>query len=196
MILAVEDALSDAVARAIVLYAKIAQVPRTIGLQGAGYLKNKAEGLNRSAGAGPILLLTDLDTDRRCPLDLIREWVPGPLHANFLFRVAVMEIESWILADRDACAALLRVPSTRIPSDTDSIPKPKEFLVSLARLSSVKRLREEFVPRHGSTAAVGPFYNSRLQEFVREKWNPERASAASLSLRRTLARLTAIGEQS
>jgi len=195
MILAVEDVLSEAIARALILYTKIAEFPRSIGLTGAGYLKSKAEALNRPASAGPIFLLTDLDTDRACPLDLIQKWVRGPLHPNFLFRVAVMEIESWILADREACAALLRVPLTRIPGDTDNIPNPKEFLVNLARRSSVKRLREEFVPRQGSTAAVGPGYNSRLQEFVREQWNPERASAASASLRRTLARLAAMSKQ-
>lgn len=54
MILAVEDVLSEAVARALILYTKVAEFPRSIGLAGAGYLKTKAEGLNRSAGAGPI----------------------------------------------------------------------------------------------------------------------------------------------
>ena len=74
-------------------------------------------------------------------------------------------------------------------SEKRAIPHPKEFLVSLARLSKRTQLRADIVPRPGATSKVGPDYNSRIGDFVRTRWDIEHASAVSNSLKRTLARL-------
>ena len=110
-------------------------------------------------------------------------------NSKFFLRVAVMEVESWVMADRRGFADFLSIPLNRIPEDTDVILQPKEFLVSLARLSRKTRLRQEIVPLPGATSKVGPGYNSRLGEFVHSRWSVNRAASVSVSLQRTLAQL-------
>jgi hypothetical protein len=101
-----------------------------------------------------------------------------------------MEIESWVIADRDRLAAFLHVQAHRIPNDPDSIPQPKEFIVNLARRARRREIREDLVPRPGSTAAVGPAYNARLIEFVELSWNAVEAATLSPSLARAIKRLS------
>jgi hypothetical protein len=93
------------------------------------------------------------------------------------------------MADRRGFADFLSIPVNRIPEDTDVILQPKEFLVSLARLSRKTKLRQEIVPLPGATSKVGPEYNSRLGEFVHSRWSVNRAASVSVSLQRTLAQL-------
>ena len=192
VILAVEDALSNAVSTKILQHFGIEilhTIPNTY--QGNSYLQRRAVELNRSAKGPPyVFMLTDLDSPKNCPTNLIESWVKGPLNLGFFFRVAVMEVESWIMADRSALAKFLSIPVHRVPSNTDDIPNPKEFLVSLARRSNRRRLRDQLVPAPGAaTAKVGPEYNSRFSEFVRDYWDLERAAVASPSLKRTLDRI-------
>lgn len=188
MIVAVEDRLSEAVSIKLLasLHIEISQV---LGLKGQDYLRQKAPSLNLTAKGFPVFLLTDQDVPEQCPPRLLHSWVPGQRNPDFFFRVAVMEVESWVLADRSGVAALLSIPLYRIPQKTDEILHPKEFLVSLARLSRKTRIREEIVPLSGATSKVGPGYNLRLGEFVRTDWNLQRASVVSASLRRTVDRL-------
>ena len=188
VILAVEDELSEAISTKIL---KSFGIEIRIVLREGGnvYLRQKAPELNRSASGIDIFLLTDLDSPRDCPPGLIRAWIRGTLNPRFFFRVAVMEVESWLMADRVGFANFLSIPIHRIPSPTDNIPEPKEYLVSLARRSKKRRLRDELVPEPGAKIPVGYGYNTRLMEFVRDYWDLERAAATSPSLRRTLDRL-------
>jgi len=190
MLLAVEDPLSEAVARrvlgAVFVHSSIALC---LGLKGKGYLKKKAENLNKAAKGSPVFLLADQDSPKSCPADLIRSWLRSPRHPNLFFRVAVMEVESWVMADRESFANFLSIPRERIPSDTDAILQPKEFLVSLARRSKSRRLREDLIPAPGATSIVGPAYNPQLTFYVKQLWNPEAAATVSGSLRRAIQRL-------
>ena len=188
VILAVEDELSEAVSRQILKRFNI-EIWDTILGEGYTYLQQKAMEFNRSASGTAIFMLTDLDSAQNCPPRLIQSWIKGALNPQFFFRVAVMEVESWVMADRIGFAAFLSVPWHRIPSPTDSILNPKEFLLSLARRSKKKTIREALVPAQGTTLNVGNEYNTLLSEFVREHWNLERAATASPSLKRTLDRL-------
>ena len=179
VILAVEDALSNAVSTKILKHFGI-EIVHTIPniYQGNSYLQRRAPELNRSAARPPyIFMLTDLDSPQNCPPQLIQSWIRAPLDSGFFLRVAVMEVESWIMADRSALARFLSIPVRRIPSNTDDIDNPKEFLVSLARRSNRRRLRDQLVPApRATTARVGPEYNSRFSEFVRTHWDLERAA--------------------
>ena len=188
VILVVEDRFSDAVATKILETFDVKIVGR-IGFQGKSDLERKTPELNRAANGITVFMLTDLDSPRDCPPGLIRSWIRGTLNPRFFFRVAVMEIESWVMADRTGFAAFLSVPWHRIPSPTDNILNPKEFLLSLARRSKKKTVREALVPAQGTTRSVGNEYNTFLSEFVREHWDLERAAAVSPSLKRTLDRL-------
>ena len=189
VVLAVEDRLSDAVATKILEKFGV-EIVKRIGYQGKSYLERKTPELNRAANGITVFMLTDLDSPRECPPKLIRSWVKSILNPRFCFRVAVMEIESWIMADRQAVSEFLSIPLNRIPRNTDEIDSPKEFLVSLARRSRKKAIREALVPGPGANFSVGIEYNTLLSEFVREHWDLERAAVVSPSLKRTLNRLS------
>ena len=193
VILAVEDRLSDAISTKILESFGIEIVLR-IGFKGNSYLKQKAPSLNQTArGTYDVFMLTDLDSPQNCPPQLIQSWIRAPLNSGFFLRVAVMEVESWIMADRSALARFLSIPVRRIPSNTDDIDNPKEFLVSLARRSNRRRLRDQLVPAPGATTArVGPEYNSRFSEFVQTHWDLERAAVVSPSLKRTVDRIHSV----
>ena len=189
MILAVEDRLSDAVATKILETFSVKIVKR-IGFQGKSDLERKTPELNRAANGITVFMLTDLDSPRDCPPELIHSWIKTTLNPRFFFRVAVMEVESWIMADRTGFANFLSIPLHRIPSPTDDILNPKEFLISLARKSKKRTIREALVPAQDATLSVGNEYNTLLSEFVRDHWDLERAASASPSLKRTLDRLS------
>jgi hypothetical protein len=184
--LAVEDDLSEIVIRRLLVdTGRAYAIGIVFGRGGFGYLKTTANNWNAAAAAGtPILLLTDLD-QHPCPSDLIRDWLDNEPHANLLFRIAVREIESWLLADREGFANFLRISAANIPLQPDQVPDPKRTLVNLARRSRSRTLRESIAPRVGSTAVQGPDYNGCLIEFVRNQWSREAAVERSPSLKRT-----------
>lgn len=188
IILAVEDELGEAVSTQLLKRFDI-EIWDTVFGEGYTYLQRKAVEFNRSASGAAIFMLTDLDSPQNCPPRLIQSWIKGALNPQFFFRVAVMEVESWVMADRDGIANFLSIPVNRIPRNTDEIPNPKEFLVSLARRSQKRTVREALIPDQRSILPVGNEYNTFLSEFVRDHWNLERAATASPSLKRTLDRL-------
>lgn len=190
MIAAVEDPLAEAVLRKLVgVLRPDLTIWQVLRKNGSGYLRSRARELNRTAHQVPVFILADQDRPEPCPADLIRNWLGVPPAPSLLFRVAVMETEAWIMADRDAFAAFLRVPANAVPENPDAVREPKELVVSMARRSRRRDIREDLVPASGSTAKVGPAFNPRLTEFVATAWNPVRAAEASASLRRAVTRL-------
>lgn len=185
----VEDELSEELLKAILSQV----VPRmeivtTFGYRGNSYLKRNVRAFNTSAKGMPYLMLTDLDT-YACPGELIGDWINVPFHHNLIFRVAVREVESWLLADRGRISDFLGVPKSRIPANIDSEKNPKQFLVNLARKSRFSKIIKAIVPPANSTARIGVDYNHSLIWFVREKWRAEDAARNSESLRRCITRL-------
>jgi len=190
MIVAVEDLIGEAIARKLIkTYVPSVSHVSVLKLAGNTYLKSKAKELNRAARNIPVLMITDLDSPAMCARGLIDEWVGGALSASFLFRVAVMEIESWVIADREKFAEFLAIPPHLIPDPTDSIANPKEFVLTLASRARSKELRADLLPALGSFAKTGPAYNPRITEFVNKNWSARRAVRSSPSLRRTVERL-------
>ena len=152
---------------------------------GFGYLKAKIKSFNESAKSQAFFVLTDLD-NAPCAPALTESWLPKPQHANLIFRVAVREVEAWLLADRTAIAGFLGVKESAVPSDVESLPDPKRALIDLARRSKIARVKSALVPRVGSTAKIGPDYNACLSQFVLHHWNQEEAARTSKSLRQAL----------
>ncbi len=185
--LAVEDSLSEAVVRKILLKSSR---PYSVGIcyrkGGFGYLKKKICGFNNVAKGTPFFVLTDLDNSE-CPATLLGEWLPVPKHPNLLFRIAVREVESWLLADQDALSKFLGIKKESIPLDVDSEDNPKQLLINLTRKSKNRLQREAIVPSVGSTATTGPDYNGSLISFVRDHWNIQEAMCRSPSLKRTVS---------
>lgn len=184
--LAVEDDLSEAVLREML---KQSQRPFSIGTclkrRGYGYLKKILPGINHAAKGSPYLVLTDLDKNE-CPLALLTEWLSYPKHPNLIFRVAVIEVEAWLLAHREAFAEFLGISVDLMPDDVDSVSDPKQFLIELTRKSRKRYLRDAIVPAENSTAKIGKDYNGQLIQFVNQNWEPEIAKTHSRSLERAV----------
>ena len=72
---------------------------------------------------------------------------------------------------------------------TEQLANPKQTLIELADRSRSAGIREQIVPRKGSTAKIGPSYNLCLSKFVQDKWRAEIAAENAPSLARALRRL-------
>lgn len=196
--LAVEDRLSEAVAeRLLADYAPNIPDTRTEGLNGYGQLKAKLQSFNMIARyREPVLLITDLDDPKSCPVALIQEWRQNlEIEPGLLFRVAVMEIEAWLIADYLRLAHWLGIADRLVPRNPEHIPQPKERLVALARRSPKRALREAIVPRRNGTRTTGPGYNEYLSDFATHLWNPEIARLYAPSLNRAVIRIAELAER-
>jgi len=186
-----EDSLSESVLRRLLDNSRQNYI---IGIcynaRGQGWIREKINGLNRAAKGMPYLILTDLDR-YECPPILLNEWLIGTRHRNLLFRIAVRQVESWLLGCRSAMGKFLGIKEVSIPEAVDEIPDAKRFLINLAKRSRKKQVRIDITPREGSTAKVGPDYNGRLIYFVEHFWEPEVAKNLSPSLRKTMELLDA-----
>jgi len=138
-----------------------------------------------SATIGPILGITDLDQSP-CPGGLIQKHLKQGKHPKFILRIAVRELESWLLADTDALAKYFRISPDLFPPDPDEESDPKQTLVNLARRSRKTSLREDIVPEQGSRHSIGKGYQPRMVEFIEERWRPLKAQDKSESLRRAI----------
>lgn len=136
----------------------------------------------------PHVVLMDLD-DWSCPSALRHQWGLTELPPALLFRLAVREAESWVLADADGFAAFAGILAKQVPSNPEGIADPKQALVNLVRRSRNRVIRAELVPPSGSALPIGPLYNERLTAFILNRWDPDRAAGASPSLARALRRL-------
>jgi hypothetical protein len=158
------------------------------GKRGKGNIKNNLIGYNHAARITKWVVLVDLNDTAECAPALAGEWLPSPNY--LLFNVAVREIEAWLLADSRNFSEFLKVPLQRIPPLPENVKNPKEFIVSLARKSQSKVIREDLVPGEGSTARVGPSYNECLKSFVNYNWDISKAAEKSPSLLRLISKLS------
>lgn len=156
--------------------------------RGYGFLKKNIIGFNQASKGMPYLILTDLD-DRECAPLLINEWLPQTRNPNLIFRIAVREVESWLLADDAGFARFLGIAKHKLPRNPDDLRDPKATLINLARTSRKRDIKADIVPRPGITAKQGPAYNDCLISFVKDTWNPEKARRHSQSLEKALRAL-------
>jgi len=181
---AVEGIVDEAVVRKLIVQA--GGRPGTVyGKNGKPFLRRQIHGYNNAARRLPWMVLVDLDRDAECAPPLCEEWVPDP--ALYLcFRVAVREVEAWLMADAESLASFLSVARSRIAADPEQLFEPKTEMINLARHSRRREIRKDMVPRERSRRQVGPAYASRLMEYVETKWRPEVAAQAAESLRRAI----------
>ena len=155
-------------------------------------LKN-LKGYNNAGRYSPWFVLVDLDRGRDCAPLARAEWLPRPA-PRLCFRIAVRDVEAWLMADAETLAGYLEIARKKVPADTESLDSPKTTLVNLARRSRRKRIREDMVPRHGSGRQVGPAYVSRITEYVDTTWRPQIAARRADSLQRAIACLRRLVE--
>lgn len=192
--LATEDELSEAVGlKLIACFMPDFEVSQLLRKGGFGYLRSRIRPFCEMARSEPLLLLTDLDANV-CAPTLRSSWLgSNPAPDNFLFRVAVREIEAWLIADTVALKKLLG-GRVRVTQNPDCIPNPKEFLLSLAA-SAPRAVKNDLLPMKGAVASKGLGYNRRLCGHVRTDWDPSRAAQSSASLARTINALRKLNER-
>jgi len=178
---AVEGLLDEAVAKRLIVQAGAS--PGSIyGKNGKGTLRSRIAGYNNAARHALWLVIVDLDNDAPCAPEFRQTWLPSPAQ-HLCFRIAVHEIESWLLADKEQLARFLSVPVARVPNTPEDLADPKKEMVGVASSSRSRPIREDMVPRPGSGRSVGPAYTSRLIEFTQSRWRPMIARRYSESLR-------------
>lgn len=187
---AVEGPTDEAVLRRLLL-----DVGGSLGIvygrNGKEDLRRNLRGYNSAARFAPWIVLVDLNHEAPCPPPLVHAWLPAPAQYMIL-RVAVREIESWLLADHESLSSFLLVRRALIHPNPETLDDPKRAMIDLARKSRSRAIREDMVPRKGSGRQVGPAYTSRLIEFADDLasgWRPEIAAERVPSLRRCLVRL-------
>lgn len=183
---AVEGDLDEVIARKLIERAG-GPMGGVFGKNGKPALRKQINGFNNAARSpyAPWLVLVDLDKDKDCAPALRDAWLPHPA-PGLCFRIAVREMEAWLMADAETLAAYLNVSANRISENPESLEKPKDEMVNLARRSRRPAIKRDMVPREGSGRRVGIAYTSRLIEYVRDKWRLETAAKRSESLRRAI----------
>ncbi|MCX6924330.1 MAG: hypothetical protein NT154_14115 [Verrucomicrobia bacterium] len=194
-----EDDLSEAVVRRLLNHVRrgfqvrarypLASLPHLRPeLSGFGYLMASVQAFNHAAAETPHLLLTDLDV-AICAPELIRKWLGGAVHPNFVLRVAVREVEAWLLADGKSMADFLGLALNDLPTNIEGVAEPKEEIVRLASTSPDPEIRDNLAPRPGSTATTGRLFTRSLIGYVRDLWDVNAAAGNADSLARALRAL-------
>jgi hypothetical protein len=180
---AVEGSIDEALVKRLI--SEAGGIPGEVyGKNGKLPLRARINAYNNAARYQPWIVLVDLNHEATCAPNLCRAWLPTK-SPKLCFRVAVREVEAWLLADREHIANFLSISRSRVPINPESEENPKQVMVNLAALSRRRDIREDMVPRPASGRQVGPAYTSRLIEFISVSqggWRPDIASTYSQSL--------------
>ncbi len=182
-----EDQISEFVMIKLVNSTGKYRIVNTYSEGGFGYIKKNLNGFNTASKGCPFFVLTDLDTVE-CAPSLIQNWLKVPSHPNLLFRVAVREVEAWLLADIEGFSIYTGISIANLSKNPEELVDPKLELLNLIRKCRKRDIREDILPRD-EFAAIGPNYNGRLAEYVSLFWSIERASKRSKSLQKALQHL-------
>ena len=191
---AVEDVLSEWVVRRALATRPVSYAIGPVFSQGGyGYLKQQARAFNNAAKACPFLLLTDLDRSP-CPSQLIGEWVGQFQHPHFLLRVAVREVESWLLGDPAGLSSFLGLRTPFDFGNPEQLVDPKLELLKLASRSPRRAIRAALTWKDAASGRLsqGPDYNAPLARFAATDWNIAAARKNCRSLERLLLALERI----
>ena len=120
---AVEGIVDEAVVRRLIAHAG-GQTGDVYGKNGKDELRQKIDGYNNAARHAPWVVLVDLDNDADCAPPIRDAWLPVPA-PHLCFRIAVREVEAWLMADAQTLARYLRVRRTRIPAEPENLARPK-----------------------------------------------------------------------
>lgn len=180
-----EDDLSETVMQKMVkeILGEEAIYTKTLAKRGKGYIKSKINNINSSNPIFNFFVVTDLDQTECAPI-LIKNWFTRPIRENLIFRVAVREIEAWLLADISGFAAYLRLSEAYLKNkigNPDALADPKLKLISLVDECSIKDYKTDIVKKEKTSYKQGAGYNTRLNEFVENYWNLPRARTQSRS---------------
>jgi hypothetical protein len=194
--LAVEDPLSRDVALQVIAYAApdvIVESPILGG--GFGRLRNNCRAFNEMAAIIPVILFTDLDNGS-CPRSLVTSWMKKiPQSHDFVFRVVVREIESWLMADRHAFAEFVHCPISKVPLRPEVCPDPKRELLQIVDRYAPKSIRDGLVRTVKNDRLPGFEFNERFGRFALTRWDPAVAATHANSLGRAIRRIRELADR-
>jgi hypothetical protein len=186
---AVEDELSGAVlARLIAGFGYSIPQHNIHNARGNARLKAGMAKFKQASRVIPHIVLTDLDLISCAPA-LIADWQATQLPPTLILRIAVREVEAWLLADKTGIAEFLHVDANKIPHSPEILDNPKQALINLARKSKKRKLARDIVPAKGSSAPIGLLYNFHFINFVNTRWNIDQARLAAPSLDKAILRI-------
>lgn len=166
-----------------------------------GQIKSQILAYNAISATTPVILLLDLDEG--CPPLLIDKLMKGrSKEKNFIFNIAVDEVEAWLMADREGFAGYFELDITAVPTATKikmggrkyqtelNFPiKPSLYLTKFIMPACRNpKLRQQLLPKKGATK--GPEYNTVITPFIIDMWNIDNARIHSDSLNRMIDRVT------
>ena len=135
---------------------------------GFGNMKKTATRFFNAAQRGIwSIFVTDLDR-KSSPLELCRDWFDLPCFAmlprSMIFRVAVHEIESWLIADKTGIASFLGISDSVFPNAPDDLDDPKKVLLDTIRSKCRKKIYRDMLPKMGQS--IGIEYNHMLKKYI------------------------------
>lgn len=148
---------------------------------------SKIEGYNNDAKHTnmPWLVLLDLNSDE-CPPSLYSKLL-SEAAPSMCFRIAVREIESWLMGDRESLSVYLGISRDMLPHNPEEIDKPKDLLLQLAKKSNKREIREGIARKGSVQLEPGPRYTALMRKYAHNHWRPEVAAERADSLRRAMA---------
>ncbi len=190
---ACEDAPSRAVAIKLINQEKDNDCEiRELGGSGSGCgpifaLLNKYNEISKNVNS-PVIVFIDLDNTPCAP----RLLADHPIHNmqppnKFQIRVAVREVESWLLADKQGMETYFGIPQNSIPHYPEQLDDPKQELLNLIKGKARAEFKREMLPK--GKAKIGSKYNKHLTDFINTVWDSTRACANANSLARAIERI-------
>ena len=160
--LATEDDLSEAIGLRLLAELSTSVTPNlSLGKKGSGYLRSGIQKWRQLAHKQVVLIFTDLDRVE-CPVALREDWLGSAnVPVNLMLRIAVREVESWVLADHQAFRKLIGQKG-KLPPDPDSLSDPKQHLLATSE-TSAKNNQSRFAEGFGGSFKPGNW----LQQLAR-----------------------------
>jgi len=194
-----EGRSDDIIARRMILAAN--GVPgtsyrRPLSGTGKDSLDARLRGLNKGTlFRNPVLALRDLDDDAACAPALLAVLLPDK-NPKMLLRVCVNQVESWLMADKEAYARFCGVPLRHIPDSPETVGNPKALIQSLGESGKAIKLHRHFIRLKRTGVPMWGMLGEWHAEFAQKYWDPMRAAGSnrSPSLVRALARLKELVE--
>lgn len=182
-----EDRLSAAIIERLLEFSpKKVEINRRISGYGSGYIRKRISAYQKASQYEPFFILLDADNED-CALNVLNALVPpGLRQPKCLLRIAVREVEAWLLADAKGISRFMGISEALVNRSPESLADAKGHLLGLARRSRKKEITEGLLPAPRTSAVIGPEYNQVLSVFVERNWDVRAAARRSESLSRAL----------
>ncbi|MCL4556765.1 MAG: DUF4276 family protein [Gammaproteobacteria bacterium] len=168
------------------------RIYQEIVCNGFGDFKSRVSRMNQAAATVmPVIMLADAD-QRECVVEQLNDWLPKMPAKDFYLRLAVREVEAWLLADSEGFANFLAISPDLVAPQPEVLSDPKNHLLQLVRKSKNRELKDGMLPKKGISTPIGLEYNAILSRFVEQDWSACRAQLRAPSLSRAVNRLQGI----